>query len=1136
MKFKYLLLIGIICILSTLVSAKLSDSYISKTIDFSQVDFKGDIVSVEELMRDMPVVDSSELVLKEGDILQSDGQTVYQKDTDTGFVIKNNLEININNFESNTGEKVSLETYGSFDDICLIFPVKGITVRNITIEGKSIKDKEYKTNNNYCYTNISNSNASIEYVLDYKGAGKIKYNILMNETLLDPYVIGTLSTESLLGIYLPFDGNISNMWSSKANLVDSSSVRAVSGTYTYSSTGSALWTNPAYSDDNDWNTKDDKGCAIGAVCTHNQYFSFTKNSTDTGSFFDMKGRLYGSLNITVSDNCFNAYTTKVDMYVYAWNLASDNSGTSIYCDNGGGYDTLWSTGSSASFEDIYETRMRFTNTSNYTAYNYPEVKTQYHNVNGLIWSNSFKFWGNDTTNSLANEINTSKTLIQNGVTFNDSGAYFDGTNSYLVLPSTTNSVLSSGNITWDILFTPLGNPNDYVLFGKGNRSGDFFDYGISASIGINNYACILYNTSGNAISTTTITVTNNTPTRITCVYDSIGNQLKQYVNGILNDTDAVIGILANNGMNITIGAWNPTRGLSIGGFNGTISSFNLYNRTLSPEEVYNLHRGGNFSTNLLGEVNKSIYLNGWETILVSNTSNVFNVYPNISYTYSFWYNTPAFSEILGTANHGLTQFYSYNGYSGMAATALYTQYNTNKWSNHVTKYDGNTLSTYLNGVQKNSTSYNGGVGSNPAPLLVIGAQTTPVNAWVYNTQSYMKGYLDELMFYNKALTQTEINILSGGYNNSINFNVKDSKLLNDITSLIYISIYGTDNNYTKLLSTSSGAVFWNGIPEGTYRFTAYSLENNTYSTSVIYNTYITYNSAYNVTFYMSNQTGETTQQVLLIVRDASDQGLEDATISIYAENLNSGIPYLTQSPKTNINGQYLASLVRDSVYYSFIISYNNKICYQTTKSFIIQASDNTIYFRCITGLDYITNQNKYNNVNVSIASVNTSNLTGYFSVIASALYQGNICLNVYRNPSSENLNLYSNCQNTTAYLNTVYLNASNQTKDTTYYATVSYMASGDINSQIMNGGSLLFRIEPHIGWGNVGYFIFFLLIILVSTYFVKHPSLIGIALGGIWLIACRIGLFDFGANTMNVGYIGLFIGIVVGFAIETRNR
>ena len=94
-----------------------------------------------------------------------------------------------------------------------------------------------------------------------------------------------------------------------------------------------------------------------------------------------------------------------------------------------------------------------------------------------------------------------------------------------------------------------------------------------------------------------------------------------------------------------------------------------------------------------------------------------------------------------------------NGY-----TDINTTYSTNVWNNAVLTYDGVNMRLYLNGVLKTSASKTGTIMNSSYPFN-IGCQNNggyfPSTA-PSKTSEYYKGYISNVMVYNKSLSSDEV--------------------------------------------------------------------------------------------------------------------------------------------------------------------------------------------------------------------------------------------------------------------------------------------------------------------------------------------------------------------------------------------
>jgi hypothetical protein len=209
--------------------------------------------------------------------------TIIDKDKNIASVdfADTQLEIDKSTAKSNEKINLNLKSAEKITKLCLDFPVDNslIKVKEIKINipyyfDTDLKEKEIRDGNSICYNNLNIDDDNIYFSAEYLGEGTIKYNItLSNGVILDPYLIGSLSTSSKLILYLPFDGNISATFSSKTNTFPTSNTRFLdteqAGIYT-GTCGS-----PTFVYDDNWATS-----GGGSSCTY--YIDYPKLTADTG--------------------------------------------------------------------------------------------------------------------------------------------------------------------------------------------------------------------------------------------------------------------------------------------------------------------------------------------------------------------------------------------------------------------------------------------------------------------------------------------------------------------------------------------------------------------------------------------------------------------------------------------------------------------------------------------------------------------------------------------------------------------------------------------------------------------------------------------------------------------------------------
>jgi len=75
----------------------------------------------------------------------------------------------------------------------------------------------------------------------------------------------------------------------------------------------------------------------------------------------------------------------------------------------------------------------------------------------------------------------------------------------------------------------------------------------------------------------------------------------------------------------------------------------------------------------------------------------------------------------------------------------------NKWHLLVGKYDGSTVSVYVDGKFENSSNFNHGIGSNNSELIIGNDPDCP--------NRFFNGIIDDIRIYNRALSEEEIKVL-----------------------------------------------------------------------------------------------------------------------------------------------------------------------------------------------------------------------------------------------------------------------------------------------------------------------------------------------------------------------------------------
>jgi hypothetical protein len=171
------------------------------------------------------------------------------------------------------------------------------------------------------------------------------------------------------------------------------------------------------------------------------------------------------------------------------------------------------------------------------------------------------------------------TLV-NGPRFNSANSgfiVFDGNNDYVNLrrPSSLTSLYTSNNkITLGVWIRINQNSGQDIVFDSGTSENIQIDI-------VGNALSFFIKTSGGAVRTSRTSLALNTWHYCTGTYD--GSVIILYRNGRLVSQAVLTGNITPDTSSFTIGNWisNPVYGLS-----GNIAAFQIYNRALTPPEVF----------------------------------------------------------------------------------------------------------------------------------------------------------------------------------------------------------------------------------------------------------------------------------------------------------------------------------------------------------------------------------------------------------------------------------------------------------------------------------------------------------------------------------------------------------------------
>jgi chitodextrinase len=162
------------------------------------------------------------------------------------------------------------------------------------------------------------------------------------------------------------------------------------------------------------------------------------------------------------------------------------------------------------------------------------------------------------------------------------GLSFGGTSSHLSIANSSSLNISGSEMTISLWMNPLAPSNsDTVVIGKfwnTSWTDPYYQYGLEMASG-NRPALVIGTTSGYRSAVMSSAVPYGQWTHVSVTFN--GTQVKFYINGVLTDTQSLVGIITarNNSMNIGADQSNSQ------GFKGVLDDIRIYNKVLSQTEV-----------------------------------------------------------------------------------------------------------------------------------------------------------------------------------------------------------------------------------------------------------------------------------------------------------------------------------------------------------------------------------------------------------------------------------------------------------------------------------------------------------------------------------------------------------------------
>jgi hypothetical protein len=199
-------------------------------------------------------------------------------------------------------------------------------------------------------------------------------------------------------------------------------------------------------------------------------------------------------------------------------------------------------------------------------------------------ANDYSSYGNNGTAYNINFVKSNYSYLPIYQSSNKSGATFNGVNSYINRPST--SSLSTSALTFSFWSKQIGTQNFYM-----HPIGIFGDHRATVYVSPNTYkySYKFYNISGTNYEGYITTLDNNWHF-FTVTFD--GSRLKVYVDGVLKVDRSAPGVINKVDNSLFIGATGTGSSPAGNWFYGFITNVQLYNSSLTSQQIQQLYYAG----------------------------------------------------------------------------------------------------------------------------------------------------------------------------------------------------------------------------------------------------------------------------------------------------------------------------------------------------------------------------------------------------------------------------------------------------------------------------------------------------------------------------------------------------------------
>jgi len=577
-------------------------------------------------------------------------------------------------------------------------------------------------------------------------------------------------------------------------------------------------------------------------------------------------------------------------------------------------------------------------------------------------------------------------------------------------------------------------------------------------------------------------------------------------------------------------------------FNGLIDEVNIFNRSLSSQEILNLYNSnsnssfltiGNNLTSIFPSANGSTPL----TIRTSNLASIVNQYLNSTYLVGSNYLIPFkfYSTVAGNLNYSGMSF-SNEGFVENSQTYNTTTYETaqESFSINITydsSYTPSSVTLHYNGVAYAGTHLGNGIFTRSIDIPT----TTGVKS--FNWEISFSG----TKYNSTTKTQTVNPIYLVNCNSTINtpyfnFSIKDEVSLAILNgsiesqftywlgsgsknkTLLFSNLTDNNSNYGFCLSPSFSTLHVSGITEfykSGYDHRTYLFANETFTnTTTIIPLYLLATAASDV--------------VTFTVIDDYYNSLNGVVIKIYRWNIPTDSYLLVNTLVTGSDGTAGSNLVLNDVYYKYFVYYHGTLYLETVPEKVIATSKTLqIFISEFTDI--------YSNFDDVTSSLTYDNSTKIFTLIYadSGSKISGACLNVQQVGVTGSNTLVQNCS--TSFTDTRTFSISPYGNGT-FFATgvASYSSATETVYKLMQSLSVSVGLdEKFLVIGRAGY--------VISIIFIGTMAMVGVAsgsipLGLVLILSSFVVLYVVGFANFTWNFITAILCLIILIVVSLERR